>query len=505
FEKCCDYVTISSAETPAIKLTSTNGIATVTGSIVNVTFVSDGSVMGSGFRLHFENNTNVFVEDENCGGLIIGENGLLNYKLRTYYPNNERCVYLLHSPNSRSITLELLEDEFEVCCDFLHVNTIDPTNGTLRNDTVAITRANNTRTFDESLLVIVFRSDSGTRGKGFSLQFTSNGTNANLGYNYKLRHVSDSYGTIDYPSAEWGDEESTNNEIFVLASSLNTRDGDALFTSMINWNSGTFQKSNDSCDYGSLSFYSTQYFKGWLERPRLPSVNATSTCSNVIHEPARRNIFNTEFSSFLAIYKPISVGVYACLSCLLLHFCLQGNDKCGGVYVGNNSGEIIYKENIRYDANEQCVFLVQVPQAETIVFSLQTRGFEDCCDYVTVGSLAAFGETQSPPVIMSTTNSTTIITGSVAIVTFTSDGSIQQFGFRLQFHARTKATTNFQYTYILAHQNQPPPFEFSQQMGPNQVAIFAYARSFKNNTQLNITSFRPQINARCDSDSLSIY
>lgn len=74
--------------------------------------------------------------DGQCGGVIRGDRGVLKYKIGVDYFNNERCVWLLHSPNSTNITLKLVKDGFEACCDYLLVTTIDPSNGTLRNDTV---------------------------------------------------------------------------------------------------------------------------------------------------------------------------------------------------------------------------------------------------------------------------------------------------------------------------------------------------------------------------------
>jgi len=62
---------------------------------------------------------------------------------------------------------------------------------------------------------------------------------------------------------------------------------------------------------------------------------------------------------------------------------------CGGVYSAK-SGEISYKDNSSYADNEKCVWLVEVPQAETIVFNLEKAGMEACCDYITISSVDAF-------------------------------------------------------------------------------------------------------------------
>lgn len=76
--------------------------------------------------------------DNNCGGIIRGDKGILKYKISEDYLNNERCVWLLQTPNHTSITLKLLKDGFETCCDHILVTTIDTDTGTLRNDTTVI-------------------------------------------------------------------------------------------------------------------------------------------------------------------------------------------------------------------------------------------------------------------------------------------------------------------------------------------------------------------------------
>ncbi|CAL8069663.1 unnamed protein product [Orchesella dallaii] len=458
------------------------------------------------------NSTDVVVEDDNCGGVIKGERGVLKYKIGTDYVNNERCVWLLHSPNSTNITLKLLKDGFESCCDSLLVNTIDPENGSLRNDTVPINRSNRTRTFDESVLVIVFRSDSSTRGKGFAIQFSSGGNNPNPRYSYKLRHRADPYGTIDYPSSDWGDgDQSAKNEILVIASSLQIGAEDDPFTMPTNmsWSLGTFKKANQTCDYGSITFYTTPEPDGWLTREKFPNPNDTTLCPDVVNVPAKKNICSTIFSAFLAVFKPIPAEPNSDNE-TSFRFTYEKSAGCGGVYIGN-TGEISYKEDGKYANSEKCIWLVEVPQAETIAFTLERNGFEDCCDYITVSPVDAFNGVQSSSVVISSDNRTTSIKGPVAIVTFSSDSSVTGSGFRLSFRIETQLSSDLPYTYNLVHHNQPRQNEFSYQVEPNQVVVVAFSPEShrlyysSGTTQLTLASFRPQVNESCYSDSLFVY
>ncbi|CAL8070959.1 unnamed protein product [Orchesella dallaii] len=565
-------------------------------------------------------NSDLIENGDKCGGVIIGSRGVLSYKLDSNYLNGERCIWLLHSPNSTSITLKLLDDGFEKCCDYILVTTIDPQSGTLRNNTQQITRANRTQILQDPMVIIQFRSDWPDSRTGFALRFTAHGhrqhdydfnlrhtsdstgtfefpapgwndtatgtrdiihvmassivtkddsddhpriplainwsggvfqkANDSCDYNsivfyeptffsyggwitraqfpnlnetlcsdevtvpgkqkfyssiespavkltpyhdittvkgsvanltftsdssitakgfrvsfgnstviegggnnpsptyiYKLRHVSDENGTITYPGSEWGDGPLASNEIFVLASSMNLRDWDDDQVSLnLHWDSGVFRKSNESCEYGSVMFYTSPKSNGWQTVGRIPSENATSSCSNVVTVPPKKRLFNFEDFSYLAVYKP-------------------------------NSGN--------------------QPQENATHFNFT---FE-----MTVSSVEAFKGIKLPARILASTNQTATISGSVAIVTFSSNARVIGYGFRLLFSSASEATAEYPYTYILGHSHQQKLIEFSQQVEPNQVVIFAYGRPFKHPSLVNITSFRPQVNESCYSDSLAVY
>ncbi|ODM94759.1 Deleted in malignant brain tumors 1 protein [Orchesella cincta] len=519
FEECCDSVTVYSAYAagtsggPALKLTSNNRTAVVRGPRAYVRFASDKSVTGHGFRLRFHTLSDS-VGDNNCGGVITAKKGVLEYKVGDEYRNNERCIYLLHPPNSTSITLDLIDNGFEVCCDYLLVSTIDPITGIIRDETVAITGANRTHTFEESLLIIVFISDGGTRGRGFSLQFSANGSNPNPEYSYKLVHLSDENGIIKYPSSIWGDRTSKSKEIFVLASSLNIQAGDNIFTTptTMSWSSGVFQKSTESCEYSSITFYTSPGTDGWLTRAQFPNDNDTSECTDVITVAPKRNVWNTVYSAFIAIYKPISSEQNVDDSARFRFTYEKDFELWNRFWLwrcrhSGTRGEISYKEGVSYNNNEKCIFLVEVPQAETIIFELERSGFEDCCDYVTVSSVRAFTGVGNQTAVLKSSNKRATVNGPVVIVTFFSDNSVTGNGFRLGFSASTRASRDHSHSYHLVHHSMPHYNEFSHQVGPNQVVVFAYSpsREVTGSSQVNITSFRPQVNELCQSDTVLVY
>lgn len=170
-------------------------------------------------------------------------------------------------------------------------------------------RSNRTRTFQESLLVIVFRSDPSTRGRGFALQFIGDGEGSGASdYRYQLRHHNEPFGGIVYPSSEWEDPIPGKKEIFVIASSLKIGlDEDPLvMPSNISWTSGVFKKEIGACNYDSITFYTTPDPDGWVKRERFPYENETSLCSaEEIVIPKKDDICSTVFSTFLVVYKPV--------------------------------------------------------------------------------------------------------------------------------------------------------------------------------------------------------
>jgi len=140
------------------------------------------------------------------------------------------------------------------------------------------------------MLVIQFRSDYYSTGRGFSLQFSSIGHD-NSEYEYKLRHVSDIQGTVEYD-----DGDIRANQLHVIALSLDdpVHTGPSLPIS-IDWKGGILRKAVDSCTYDSMAFYEpVEASNGnWLMQKQYPDLHYKS-CPNVETIDEEKYIFVSE-------------------------------------------------------------------------------------------------------------------------------------------------------------------------------------------------------------------
>lgn len=48
-----------------------------------------------------------------CGGVLIGEAGLIAYKFRQPYSNSERCIWTVRANRRSRVSLQLIEAEFQ--------------------------------------------------------------------------------------------------------------------------------------------------------------------------------------------------------------------------------------------------------------------------------------------------------------------------------------------------------------------------------------------------------
>ncbi len=48
-----------------------------------------------------------------CGGVLIGDAGLLAYKFRQPYLNDERCIWSVRVNRRQRVTLQMMEDGFQ--------------------------------------------------------------------------------------------------------------------------------------------------------------------------------------------------------------------------------------------------------------------------------------------------------------------------------------------------------------------------------------------------------
>ncbi|CAL8070822.1 unnamed protein product [Orchesella dallaii] len=432
FEECCDYITLNSIDQvgeltgPTLNLTSLNRSASVRGPRVNVKFSSDNSMTGNGFTVRFRIRPK---DDAECGGAIIGDKGKISYNSGLEYLNNERCVWILHSPKSKSIKLKLLEVGFETCCDYLLVNTIDPETGLLRNDTQKLTK---TLKFEESLVVIVFYSDPSSPGTGFSLEFSSSGENPDPEINFIVKHLSEPNGTIEYPNSEWN-EGGENNNIYVIGFSQMVQFPETFPTS-VNWKHGTFQKSTDSCVYDTLTIYEQVNY--WREVTQFPNQNQTD-CQTSVTVPQENDLLTIQRHSLIAIFKPLSHKNSENVTRFSFSYDSEprADSICGGISepLKAELGQVSYKAKMDYTINEDCTWTVQVPQAEKILFSLITTGLEECCDRIFVYP----HNNRAVSFPLTSENRTVSVEGPTATVSFTSDGSVTGLGFLLHYQKET--------------------------------------------------------------------
>ncbi|CAL8070881.1 unnamed protein product [Orchesella dallaii] len=434
FEDCCDYITVNSIDQDGVstgtpsKLNSLNRTATVSGSRARVVFSSDSSITGNGFTLRF-----VIGHLAECGGVIRADRGVISYKTGLRYLDNERCVWTLHSPNSSIINLNLLEDGFESCCDYLLVNTIDPETGRIRNDTRKIKGDNKTHTIEDSLIVIVFVSDHSNTGNGFSLEFSSSGENPDPEINYIVNHLSEPNGTIEYPSSVWSEGRESNN-IYVVGFSKRVQNSQTLPT-VLDWKHGVFQSSTTgSCEYDSLILYEP-FLDGLKERAQFPN---QTDCQRVVTVLPENEFLAFNHHSFLAIFKPLSHENSVNVTRFSFSYDNQprADSICGGILkpLDAKFGQIAYKKARKYSNNEHCTWTVQVPQAERLLFSLIQTGLEECCDSISVSS---HNSRTDSPFRLTSVNRTVSVEGPRATVTFTSDTSVAGFGFLLRYQKDT--------------------------------------------------------------------
>ncbi|CAL8128157.1 unnamed protein product [Orchesella dallaii] len=456
-ERCCDHVNVSSLDTAGlvqqapVKLKSYRTVF-VDGPKAMVRFTSDRSKNGLGFRLSYYKITDLnstiaeeTINESKCGGVIVGETGEISYKLDESYLNNERCVWLVHSPNNSSITFNLQDAGFEKCCDFVSVTTIDPETGTLRNDTRLLREHDETVTIQESTAVIVFSSDRSTAGTGFFLKFTASGVNTDPKYVYKFQHIAEPNGTIEYPASQsYRDDDGITKQqhIYVTATSAKGHiDLPQRFISGIDFNKSTFLKANETCVYDSLTFYEPKVIRKdegsthvWQKKAQIPNENDTLLCPEIVSVPEQKGLLEFDVHSFLAIYKPIKKDTFESNTTVSFNYYYKPYESLEIVQpLEDEFGIISYKENQNYRNNENYSWIIEVTNATRIDFNLEQNGFEDCCDYVKVTSLDMTGQMQGATLKLRAGSPTASVTGSRALVNFKSDGSTTGSGFRLRY------------------------------------------------------------------------
>ncbi|CAL8112176.1 unnamed protein product [Orchesella dallaii] len=108
-----------------------------------------------------------------CGGVLTGDQGLIQYKLDVNYNNYERCLWTIRTYYRAQIKFTLLESGVEERFDNIQINTLNSSG--IQESHVFLSTENLPQTviLNGTVALILFQSDYDTNGKGFSLRYTA--------------------------------------------------------------------------------------------------------------------------------------------------------------------------------------------------------------------------------------------------------------------------------------------------------------------------------------------
>lgn len=67
--------------------------------------------------------------EDNCGEILNGDSGQIVYKIAKEYEVDERCTWIIRAKAWSTITVQLMADGFESCCDGILLNKINMNDG----------------------------------------------------------------------------------------------------------------------------------------------------------------------------------------------------------------------------------------------------------------------------------------------------------------------------------------------------------------------------------------
>ncbi|CAL8083321.1 unnamed protein product [Orchesella dallaii] len=196
-----------------------------------------------------------------CGGVVVANSGLISYKFRQPYLNNERCVWTIRANTRSKINLQLLEDGFQnqSNSDFLTVTEFTDTEDQHPVTLITSTRlehgSKGLHTFEGPVIFVTFYSDSSLPGTGFTLRFDGVGNitdplNINA-IRYSNLHYSLYNGVFTYPSDENGVTYQPN-ELMTLAINPNTNNSGNSMKIQMKWSD---LEKDEYCEFDSINFY----------------------------------------------------------------------------------------------------------------------------------------------------------------------------------------------------------------------------------------------------------
>ncbi|CAL8112172.1 unnamed protein product [Orchesella dallaii] len=108
-----------------------------------------------------------------CGGVLTGTNGLIEYKLDGSYSNNERCLWTIRTPYRSGIRLQLNSVGFESRYDNLQIYTINSTGIQDSHYFDQPVTSPVSVVLNGTVAFVLFQSDYSNTGRGMSLEFSA--------------------------------------------------------------------------------------------------------------------------------------------------------------------------------------------------------------------------------------------------------------------------------------------------------------------------------------------
>lgn len=185
-ETCCDFVEIYSGTTVGgtpLQRFSGNSVPStviVNNSAVVVRFVTDGSVVGSGWGLSYNSST-----QPSCSGTTTFSSVSGSFTDRANnaatYTNSLDCRWLIQpSGGANSITITFSRFSTETCCDFVEIYSGTSVSGTPVHR-FSGTTVPSTVVINSSAVVVRFVTDGSVVGGGWQLNYTSSTGNSGTG------------------------------------------------------------------------------------------------------------------------------------------------------------------------------------------------------------------------------------------------------------------------------------------------------------------------------------
>ncbi|CAL8083971.1 unnamed protein product [Orchesella dallaii] len=130
-----------------------------------------------------------------CGGVLTGTQGLIEYKLTETYRNFERCLWTIRTPYRSRIRFDLNQAEWENRYDNIQIYTLNSTG--VRNKHVFSLPVPDFVLLEGTVALVLFQTDYSNVGTGFSLSFT-----VDDGFDNSLLYFEDQHRIVEEADGE---------------------------------------------------------------------------------------------------------------------------------------------------------------------------------------------------------------------------------------------------------------------------------------------------------------